>query len=375
MVSSAYGKIILLGEHAVVYGYPALCGALSQGVTIKTVPGTGRIHVPAWEAVTPPLTELLQDLPQIHHQNLPQPPLSGKPILLGTETQTSFSSIQGLTSAQHQSFSAQAPYPSASLSKILPWSENLCQAYIRLWHWLLDQKRLHPAAELPYDFVVDFQIPTGAGLGASAALSVALVRMLDQTHKLHLTPNQIREAAYQAEQVFHGNHSGLDVTLAQQGGFGVYRKPQLYPMRTTPIPLCIGYTGKRKDTKARVAHVAHLMKTAPLETEACLQHIATLVESGKQAVLTTSWQTLGDLMNQNQAELRKLDASSPEIETLCTLALQAGALGAKLTGGGGGGCVIALGPGQEQNILSSWQLAGFSAFLTSLGSPSSCNDE
>lgn len=79
-----------------------------------------------------------------------------------------------------------------------------------------------------------------------------------------------------------------------------------------------------------------------------MSQIRQLVNEGSQAIQAGDLASLGQAMNQNQEQLRKLDASSPEIEQLCESALQAGALGAKLTGGGGGGCVIALAPQNEK---------------------------
>ena len=80
---------------------------------------------------------------------------------------------------------------------------------------------------------------------------------------------------------------------------------------------------------------------------------------------------LGQAMNENQALLRTLDVSCEEIEHVCQLALAAGALGAKLTGGGGGGCVVALAPGREQEVRSAWQAAGYSSFLVEVGGDAS----
>jgi mevalonate kinase len=117
---------------------------------------------------------------------------------------------------------------------------------------------------VPYDFVARFAIPTGAGLGSSAALSVALVRAIDQAVGLGLTEAHIDAAAFAAERVFHGSPSGLDHTVAQRGGFGLYRRGQgLSPLGDTPpLRLCIGHTGRARDTKGRVARVAELVPSS-----------------------------------------------------------------------------------------------------------------
>jgi mevalonate kinase len=315
--TSACGKVILLGEHAVVYGVPALCGALQGGASVEITSGQGRLLVPEWDVATPPLGELLGPAP--------------------------------VTSPLAQALRAICESAFASVGRPLD------------------------AAALPYDFVARFAIPTGAGLGSSAALSVALVRAIDQAVGLGLTEAHIDAAAFAAERVFHGSPSGLDHTVAQRGGFGLYRRGQgLSPLGDTPpLRLCIGHTGRARDTKGRVARVAELTQQQPELTTACFARIGALVEEAVTALRLGDLARLGQAMNENQALLRKLDVSCEEIEHVCQLALAAGALGAKLTGGGGGGCVVALAPGREQEVRSAWQAAGYSSFLVEVGGDAS----
>ena len=315
--TSACGKVILLGEHAVVYGVPALCGALQGGASVEITSGQGRLLVPEWDVATPPLGELLGPAP--------------------------------VTSPLAQALRAICESAFASVGRPLD------------------------AAAVPYDFVARFAIPTGAGLGSSAALSVALVRAIDQAVGLGLTEAHIDAAAFAAERVFHGSPSGLDHTVAQRGGFGLYRRGQgLAPLGDTPpLRLCIGHTGRARDTKGRVARVAELVQQQPELTTACFARIGALVEEAVTALRLGDLARLGQAMNENQALLRTLDVSCEEIEHVCQLALAAGALGAKLTGGGGGGCVVALAPGREQEVRSAWQAAGYSSFLVEVGGDAS----
>jgi diphosphomevalonate decarboxylase len=313
--TSACGKVILLGEHAVVYGVPALCGALQGGVEIEAISGEGRLLVPEWDVATPPLRDLL--LPS-HGDTSSSLALAMKAIV-----------------------------------------ESLSVAIGRP---LVPQ-------DLPYDFVARFAIPTGAGLGSSAALSVALVRAIDRAAELGLTESDVDRAAFAAEKVFHGSPSGLDHTVAQRGGFGLFRRGHgLSPLPDTPtLRLCIGHTGKARDTKGRVARVAELCQEKPDLTAACFARIGVLVGEAVDALRRRDFVALGQAMNENQALLKLLEVSCPEIEQVCKLALDAGALGAKLTGGGGGGCVVALAPGREQTVLAVWQAAGYSSFLVEVG--------
>jgi mevalonate kinase len=331
--ASACGKVILLGEHAVVYGVPALCGALQGGAEVSAIPGSGSLRVPAWGVVTPPASELLA-------------PAFRSPGELGAAVGES------VTEA-----GAASPHPlglayRAILRAVLSPAQQRDDEFV-----------------VPYDFIARFAIPTGAGLGSSAALSVALVRALDQQLGLRLSAHQVDAAALAAEQVFHGHPSGLDHTIAQHGGFGLFRRGHgLTPLVGTPgLRLCIGHTGRARDTKGRVARVAELYREDEVLIGACFARIAALVDDAVAALRCADLPALGAAMSENQRELSRLEVSCPEIEEMCRLALQAGALGAKLTGGGGGGCVVALAGGREAEVRASWERSGFRSFLADIG--------
>lgn len=321
-VATACGKVILLGEHAVVYGVPALCGALRGGAEVAAVPGRGALRVPAWDVVTPTSAELLAHAGRAE---------------------------DGAADAGQQS---------------------LFQAYRAILRSACTAAQRHEAElVVPYDFVVRFAIPTGAGLGSSAALSVALVRAIDQSLRLGLSAAQVGDAALAAEQVFHGHPSGLDHTIAQHGGFGLFRRGHgLTPLPGTPeLRLCIGHTGRARDTKGRVARVAELHREDPTATGACFARVAALVEQAVAALRRADLSALGAAMNENQGELGRLEVSCPEIDEMCRLARKAGALGAKLTGGGGGGCVVALAGDHEDAVRAAWERAGFTSFSAVIG--------
>mgnify|MGYP000034035215 CR=1 FL=1 len=320
--AAACGKVILLGEHAVVYGVPALCGALRGGAEVAAIPGRGALRVPAWDVVTPTAAELL------------------------------------------------APADRAESRSADAGEQSLFQAYRAILRSLCAAAQ-RPEAELvvPYDFVARFAIPTGAGLGSSAALSVALVRAIGQSLGLGLSAAQVGDAALAAEQVFHGHPSGLDHTIAQHGGFGLFRRGHgLTPLLGTPeLRLCIGHTGRARDTKGRVARVAELHREDPTTTGTCFARVAALVEQATAALRRADLSALGAAMNENQSELSLLEVSCPEIDEMCRLAHAAGALGAKLTGGGGGGCVVALAGEREDAVRAAWERAGFTSFSAVIG--------
>jgi mevalonate kinase len=167
-----------------------------------------------------------------------------------------------------------------------------------------------------------------------------------------------------AETIVHGTPSGLDHTVSLLGSFGLFsRHDGLRPIAAArPIRLAVAHTGRTRDTKGRVARVAELMQENGEAVRAHFFAIADLVERGRTAVERGAFTELGEAMNENQRHLAALEVSCPEIERLCTIARDAGALGAKLTGGGGGGCVIALAPTREDTVTRAWQAAGFHAF-------------
>lgn len=313
--AAACGKVILLGEHAVVYGVPALCGALSRGAEVQVIPGDGRLRVPAWEVCTEPAFALLVDASQ---------------------------------------------------------ASSLAQAYAAVLQALPP-----PFREVAgHDFVAHFSLPTGAGLGSSAAFAVALARALGQLGQQRfgraLDASEIDAAAFAAERVFHGQPSGLDHTVAQQGGFGLFQRgvglrPLPLFLRAGGLGLCIGHTGRARDTKGRVARVAELYRQDEVAVRGQFDRIAVLVEHAVAALEKGDLSALGGAMNENQALLASLDVSCSEIEAMCKLARDAGALGCKLTGGGGGGCVVALAPGREAEVRAAWEQAGFASFQVEVG--------
>jgi mevalonate kinase len=214
------------------------------------------------------------------------------------------------------------------------------------------------AGEPAIDLELGFNLPTGAGLGSSAAMAVAIGRALG------LEGAALAEAAMASETVIHGKPSGLDHTVALQGGFGIFTRAEgLRPVVAAPLALVIAHTGRTRDTKGRVARVAELVNERSDEVRARFAAIAGLVERGASAVVRGSYGELGAAMNENQRHLEALEVSCPEIERVCAIARDAGAVGAKLTGGGGGGCVIAVAPAREAAVVDACKRSGFDAFV------------
>ena len=306
VVGRASGKVILLGEHAVVYGVPALAGALQSGVTVERTAGTGVVRVPAW----------------------------------ALELELGSAAAESMTIGR-------------ALSALVA--------------------RLGvPALPRDVDLIVHFGVPTGSGLGSSAALAVAVARALCTVHGRPDDEALVEQAAMDSETVIHGRPSGLDHTIAQRGGFGLFvRGRGLEPVRAArPVSLVIGHTGKERDTKGRVARVAELLAQQPALVQPRIDRVGALALEAARAVERGDLEALGRAMRLNQEELRMLEVSCPEIEAMVESAEAAGALACKLTGGGGGGCVLALAPGREHEVAASWAQLGLRSFVTTVGAQS-----
>lgn len=187
-------------------------------------------------------------------------------------------------------------------------------------------------------------IPVASGLGSGAAVAVALIRALSAHLGRPLDAAQISTLAYQTETLFHGTPSGIDNTVVAYEQPVYFKKN--YPIEIfgvhTPFWIAIADTGKPGLTRVAVADVRTAWQRDPAHYDALFDAIGRIVDRARRAIETGNVNALGPLMDENQALLRQIDVSSPELETLIAAALRAGAAGAKLCGGGRGGNMIAL---------------------------------
>ncbi|MCP4647122.1 MAG: mevalonate kinase [bacterium] len=195
-----------------------------------------------------------------------------------------------------------------------------------------------------YSIEVETDIPSGAGMGWSAAYSVALVRAAAREKGVALDWKEVAKHAYEGEKVFHGNPSGIDNTLASRKGAILFKRgedPAAIELGV-PITIVIAYTGKKGYTKDLVAGVARVKEEKPEFFADLMEKVEGVVLDARDALQSGDLNRLGALMDQNQEYLRQVGVSSPELEELIQIFKDEGALGAKLTGSGGGGCAIAL---------------------------------
>ena len=214
-------------------------------------------------------------------------------------------------------------------------------------------------------------IPIASGLGSGAALATALIRALAMAHGRTLSRETLNGLVYEVEKRHHGNPSGLDNTVV------VYERPVYFVRGTPPAPFTIGApftlvvadTGVSSPTRLTVGDVGRLFEAEPERITPIFERIGAIACEGRAAIEAGQVIGLGPLMNENHALLRDLTVSSHELDELCAAALSAGATGAKLSGGGRGGNMIALvEPARVHDVSGALREAGATAvFVTTLG--------
>ncbi len=210
---------------------------------------------------------------------------------------------------------------------------------------------------------VDARVPAAMGLGGSAALAVAVIRAFNALLDLGLENRDVDALAFECEKLAHGTPSGIDNNLA------TYGEPVLYTRstatRTRPIqlaempPLIIASSGQRGVTREIVAGVRARRDQSPALYDTIFSEIDELSIAGAVALRDQDYATLGTLMNVCQGFLNALEVSTPELEKMIHIARRHGAVGAKLTGSGGGGSIIALCPEYGDDVGDALKKAGY----------------
>ncbi len=186
------------------------------------------------------------------------------------------------------------------------------------------------------------QIPIASGLGSGAAVSAALGRAVALALQVDLADSELNGLVYEVEQTYHTYPSGIDNTVI------VYEQPVYFIRDTTlqtfavdrPLKLLIADTGIAAPTAAVVEEVRSIFNRSPIETQVIFEAIGDVVQLAKQALERADIIELGRLASLNHELLQKLTVSSPELDHLVNVAVQAGAAGAKMSGGGRGGNLI-----------------------------------
>lgn len=296
-VGRATGKIILMGEHSVVYGEPAIAFPFQKTAVTATI----------------------------------------------TPAESLF-----LDCSYYTGLLAQAPQSLASIQEVIV--KTL---------FVLKQE------QATFSVQIESTIPAERGMGSSAAVAVAIVRGLFDYFDTPHTHEELLALVGAAEKIAHGNPSGIDAA-ATSGNSPLFfikgKSIKAFQMRLTNAYLVVADTGLKGQTREAVSDVAQLVKQDE-KVVARMAHLGLLTRNAKAAILDDQVNELGQLMNQAQVELAMLTVSNPLLDRLVQVANEQQALGAKLTGGGRGGCMIALTDNQQtaEKIAAALKTAGADA--------------
>lgn len=231
-------------------------------------------------------------------------------------------------------------------------------------------------ATVAFNIRLSGSLPGFSGLGASAASSVAIARAIAEELEMTLSNERINEVAYEAEKAYAGTPSGIDNTAATYGGLLWFKKnmsggPDTIEKLSVrkPVEIIIGSTGIVANTKAMVAGVAERKKKNPQKYTPLFRQAEELAFAGRKALQEFNLRKAGELMNENHRLLQEIGVSCKELDLLVDLARAQGAFGAKLTGGGGGGCMTALTPTHElqEKVAKAIEKEGFEVLRTKIG--------
>jgi len=288
--ASAPGKIILFGEHAVVYGRPALAVPVTDVQANATVTenrlGTIRIEAPGIG-----VNADLQALPPNH--------------------------------------------PLAAVTRAVLGALGI----------------VHPPS---FTMRIESTIPVASGLGSGAAVSVAAIRALASFLGCVMPDEKVNALAFEIEKLHHGTPSGIDNTVV------TYAKPVYFlkgcPVETfhpsVPFTIVIGDTGVSASTKESVREVRELWQADPARFEEMFDAVGEIVQKAREAIESGEMMDLGFLMDKNHSILQEMTVSSQILDRLVDAARSAGALGAKLSGSGRGGNMIALVKPESAQIVA-----------------------
>lgn len=199
------------------------------------------------------------------------------------------------------------------------------------------------------------------GFGSSSASTVCIVKALSMLYNIRLDNKKLFDLAYKTVLDIQGKGSGFDVAAALYGGtlYFVTAGKVIEPLDVKSLPLIIGYSGIKADTVILMNQVSELSKDYPEIVKDLYVQIDRLVELGKTAIEKKDWQSAGELMNINQGYLESLGVSTGKLSAMIYEAREAGAYGAKLSGAGGGDCIIALSSKEtKQKIITGIEKAG-----------------
>ncbi len=320
--ASAPGKIILFGEHAVVYNVLGIATAVDMRTAVSVIKGERDVSIKdPWRDIV-----IKKEYIEI---------LADKLDKLIMEKKLD------------------------DIQKISSGDRNAAQKYVI---GLLMRK----LEFMPMKITVETELRKG--MGTSSSLLSATAMALSDFFSIKLNKKQISGLAYKGDIVAHaGTPSGIDNNTVVYGGYVSFRKskgPQHLKIKKK-LPIVIGDTGKRASTGKMVSKVRKL-REKDMEVKKAIENVEKISQSALKAIKENKIEELGELMNKNQELLRKMQVSTPELEKLIKASLDAGAYGTKLSGAGGGGIMFALADNQKK-VAKAIKKAGGEPIITSVG--------
>lgn len=279
---SAQGKLMILGEHAVVYGYPCIVQAIDKKITAR------------------------------------------------------------VEKSEHDSF-------------IMAGADNRFAESA-----LIIFRKTYGIAE-PVAITTEAEFTDRMGFGSSAAATVATLKALALFFQIPMSEREFFDIGYKAVLAVQGTGSGFDVAAAVYGGVLYYAKKGeiIDRIAVEPLPLIIGYTGQKASTTNLVEKVYRAYNQHKKEVTGIFSLIGKLVEEGKMTLEKADWVRLGQIMTKNHELLTRLAVSTPQLDAMVRAAIANGAYGAKLSGAGGGDCMIALSSEKNRaDVIHAIQQAG-----------------
>lgn len=290
VVASAPGKLVLFGEHAVVYGYPCIVTAVNRRMYVEVeTNGTDVFHMDAPDVGLYAYSKTIADL--------------------GGE----------------------------GLPKGVRFVEEVYRRFLDA----------HPQKQ-GINVVTRSEFSADYGFGSSSAVTVAFARALTELYKVPMSEDELFELCYESVLKVQGVGSGFDIAAAIWGGtiYFIHSPRLIERIEVKTLPLVVGYTGVKADTPTLVRMVAHRMSQKKELTIGIMEQISQITQRARVALEASDWKMLGGLMVDNHALLKKLGVSSDELERLVEAVFKVG-YGAKLSGAGGGDCMIGVGKDME----------------------------
>jgi mevalonate kinase len=316
---SAPGKVTLFGEHAVVYGEPAIAVAIDRRVKVRAEKrGDGVVRVEARDLV-----------------------LAGFKALF---------------------------MPNGSVA--LEGESNKVLSALSYVKRAIELVRERFGVSVGAHMTITSDMPVGAGLGTSAAVAVSVVKAYSLLAGLDLDRDECAELGYQVELSVQGRASRMDSTTSAIGGalFIDPKREKIYEgMKGVEEleGLVVGYVNREASTSEMVNRVKRLRDAFPEVLDPVIKAIGEISRRARRAIESGRLEELGQLMNVNHGLLEAMGVSTSKLSQMVYAARAAGALGSKITGAGGGGCVVALAPQREEEVIAALKAIGATAFKAS----------